>query len=233
MSAPKTPAKPDPESILFLSEMSVLLNSARGFPASYDAKLRSFRQSNALWRVVSGAVLDYLEGELDLDRNRLNEAEKSFYSAWVQSPPFHELESQLAGLIDASTLAFIKAFRRPPSLREVHVAVNLPTKAKRLAGILAMAIATGNAWVAAGKGLPVRQVRSSRNESRRPRTVSRLPKTWWEWLGVVAAFLTMFVALPPLLGVGRWEAVGLGFLVIGLILGLDFMIRWYRLSTGR
>jgi len=229
MAAASSEKKSDVESTQVLAELSTLLGAARQFTAHYDRELNAFRQSNAVWGVISKAVVDYLGSETDLDQDRLDAAEQSFYSSWLHSQQFHLFEGQLNGLLDQASLALNKAFARPPSLREVHSAAKLPTKASRLVAVLALAIPKVHVWVSAGKKLPVRQVRRPRSKSsERSNLLSWLPKTWWEWLTVVAAFIAIVVYLPALLEVSRWVAVGLGVLTTVALLGIDVGVRRSR-----
>jgi hypothetical protein len=217
-----------------LIELSNLLTEARGFKARYDNQLKTFQRSNAVWRVISGAFIDYLENEYDLDRSRLNEAERTFYSAWVQSPQYHQLELQLDTLIDRSAQVLARAFRKTLSLREVHSAVKLTTKATRLAAIIASSLSTAQAWVATGKKLPVRRTPRTKVGTRKARQVKTLlPTTWWEWLTVVAAFIAIIVYLPSLLGVSRWAAAGLGALTVLILLVIDVGVRWAAVPKSK
>lgn len=208
-----------------LEELKGLLSRAQGFKTRYDDALRRFQQSSSVWRVISGKVLDYIEEGFDLERSRLDQAEQAFFTAWEQSPQYRQIVADLGVLIGSARDALARVYRSPPSLREVHRAVRPQTKASRLASVLAIAVDELAAWMKLGKKLPIRRIRK-RSVAKRtgsPRTL--LPRTWWEWLSILVAFVVLVLSFPTLLGVTRGIAILLSLLVVGLLLGLDLALR--------
>jgi hypothetical protein len=229
MAAPSSAGDRDNRSALVISELRSCLANARQFVPEYDKELTAFQRSSAVFRVISKAFVDYLANETDLDPDRLDAAEQSFYSAWIRSPQHHRLEAQLDALLDRSAIALNKAFRRAPSLRDAHSAKKLPTKVSRLATTLALAIPRTEAWVASSKELPVRQVRKPGVRAHQPtKTKDLLPDTWWEWLAVVAAFFAIAGALPSLVGITGWVALGWAVLAVVILIGADVAVRSQR-----
>lgn len=212
-------------------DLANLLESARGFKLRYDRGIRSFQQSSNVWQVISAKFLDYLESELDLDRTKLDRAEKSFYAAWQESPQYHELESSLQALILQSKLCLARTFHRPPSMKPVYGAVRLTTKASRLSTLLEVSIQDVDSWLRSGRGLPVGRLRTSHPKNGRKRSSAEktivgavmgfLPKSWWEWFAIIGAFVAIVVSLPTLLGLSRFWAVIVGLSICGILVLVD------------
>lgn len=232
MSSPTIPTN-------ILQELRNLLDNVRRFGARYERERQKFQQSNAFWQVLSGKVLDYVEDEFELDRERLDTAERTFFTAWHQSPQFFALETEVTESIGQANRILSQVFRRAPSMREVHTAVRLTTRMSRLAAILAQSVDAAEAWVRSGKSLPVRRIRRSTLQAPAKRSPTRridsnawwtyLPRTWWEWFVIVGAFVALVVALPELVGVTRVSAVVIGLSLAAALILIDVLFR----SAGR
>jgi hypothetical protein len=138
-----------------LLELKLFLDQAREFKLNYYVAEKRFQQSDALWQTLSTKALDWLEDQFDRDRNRLNQAEKSFFASWYQSREYHQLEGQLHQLIENSRKLLLKTYKRPPSLREVEKAVRLTARSSQLAGLLSTSHDEARAWLAQGRRLPI------------------------------------------------------------------------------
>jgi hypothetical protein len=218
-----------------LLELKLLLQRAQEFPGLYYAAEQAFRQGNAIWSVISGTALDYLEDRFDLDRERLSGVEQSFVTDWQRSPKYRELEAGLAGLVEESRALLSKCFKRSPSLRLVYQASRLTTKATRLLGVLIVAASEVQSWINSGKQLPVgRSSRRTRRPSKpNPGWLWLLPDTWWEWLGIVVAVVALVVYLPKLLGGSGTGAILVTLGIIVLLIITDRSVRVTRRRARR
>lgn len=219
-----------PESAI-LTKLSALIDSARKFTLEYESALQSFRRRNAIGRLVADKALDYLEEEFNLNRKTLDQAAQTFFVDWGLSPEHQQLKEKLLHLVLESQLILREAYRRPPKLTAVRRASRLPTKASRLADYLEKFRVEIHEWESTGKQLPIRQVRApptSRSKSRAKLQEAGeaswrvyFPKTWWEWLGIIAAYVALVYYLPALTGMSRLEAILLGLLIVWLLVGVD------------
>jgi len=224
-----------------LSELRNQLNFARGFGARYDAALRSFQRSDAIGKLISDKALDYFEDRFDLDRDSLDQAAASFFSQWKHSQPHRQLETEVEQVIQNAKTTLLRAYRSPPVFTEIHEAIRLSTKMARLATVLAKAVDDVERWLASGKPLPVRRSRGrissqtsphkrarARANAQSPSLRDLLPKTWWEWLGILIAFVALAVYLPQLLRINELTAIILSVVIVWILVGIDMVTRRYQ-----
>lgn len=215
-------------------ELKALLTDARAFSLRYETALRSFKQNDALWRMISDKALDYLEDQFNLHRQQLDRAAQTFFTEWKLSQQYRQLEVDLEILVQGVRLTLARTYSNPPSLSEIHKAVRLTTKATRLVGILAASVDDAASWLASGKQLPIRRVHKPA-VGRAPKAAKKttapwavLPSTWWEWFGILAGGIALAFYLHSFLGLSQPVAVGVSVvLAIGLFLS-DVAIRALR-----
>ena len=159
--------------------------------SEHDQAAVRFRQNAAIGDIVVSIGVQWLEEELRVPGTESRKAAKKLRARWRESPEYRQLEAQTTQVTKDVRQLLREAFARPPSLREVHTAVMVPTKLKRLSAILDRAIERLESPAIA-------KSRKRRTRRPSPRTNSRLPahtaesgKPWLQWLAAVAAFCTV------------------------------------------
>lgn len=214
-----------------LPKLPQLIDSARELGFDYQNALRDFQRRTAVGRLVADTALDYLEEQFDLDRATLDQGARTFFVDWFSSPEYRKLEKGLENLIAESRSVLKATYARPPKLSGVRQAVQLPTKARRLAEDLEQVRDEIQDWLSQGRQLPIYRVRApslpravdktTRTQRHRSSLWTLLPKRWWEWLGIVGASIAFVVSLSVLFKIPTLESVEVLFATITASVLLD------------
>lgn len=204
--------------------------------SEHDQAATSFRQNAAIGDFIVGIGTQWLREELSVPSTESKKAVAKLRARWRESPQYGNLETQTIHIVKEVKLQLREAFARPPSLREVHAAVMVPTKLKRITAILDRAIERLEL-----PSLPKTRRRRTRKTS--PRTTRRLPahtsesgKPWLQWLAPVAAFATV-MGLSYALSVtwmGPTVALLLSFSIsVAVMLVIFLLSHWWTQRTGK